>query len=628
MLDKLRSSASTWVMRVLLLALAASFAVWGIGDIFRSRSSNSVATVGDVSITPTELDEQFRREIQLVERRLQQPIDSEQARAFGLLDRALNVLVGRALMNQEIAALGIAIDDTLVASELYKTPAFQNDAGEFDADIYKSVLTANGYTAERYETEIRREIAQQQLLGSIGGEVRAPSVLVDALHRYRGETRSVWLATIPVMPEAVADPDEAAIKAYYDENPDRFTAPEYRKVTYIELSPKTLAGEVAVTEDDLKAEYDARARDFSTPEKRTVEQMSFADRESAEAALKRIRAGEDFLAVAKDAAGQDEEAVELGAVTKGDLLPALADPVFALEENTVSEPIETPLGWHLVRVTAVEEGGKTPLAEVRDEVERSFRERRAYDLLYPRANDVEDELAAGSSFEEIARVMNLTPKTVPALDAEGRDADGEALDGLPASAAFVDAAFATDAGLMSDLVETEAGSYFLLHVDEVTPEALKPLDEVRDQVVAAYKREQAVKVAGERAEAVKAAVEGGATLRDAVAEADAEGTELARIGPIDRNGRSEGAALPANMVADVFAADQGGVAEGRRADGSRLVAVVDEIEEPAPLDDAARERFAESVAQSLGTDLLIQYQQALRNAYPTRVNTQIIQNMY
>lgn len=333
MLDKLRSSASTWVMRVLLLVLAASFAVWGIGDIFRGRSSNTVASVGDASITPAELDEQFRREIQLVERRLQQPIDSEQARAFGLLDRALNVLVGRALMNQEISSLGITVDDTLVAKQLYKTPAFQNSAGKFDPDTYKSVLAANGYTTVRYENEVRREIAQQQLLGSIGADLHAPAVLVDALHRYRGETRRVWMATIPVMPEAVADPDEATVKAYYDEHQDRFTAPEYRKVTYIELSPQTLAGEVKVTEDDLKAEYESRINEFSTPEKRTVEQISFPDEESAEEALKRIRAGEDFLAVAKDAAGQDADAVKLGTVTKDELLGSLADAAFALNKG-------------------------------------------------------------------------------------------------------------------------------------------------------------------------------------------------------------------------------------------------------------------------------------------------------
>lgn len=85
--------------------------------------------------------------------------------------------------------------------------------------------------------------------------------------------------------------------------------------------------------------------------------------------------------------------------------------------------------------------------------------------------------------------------------------------------------------------------------------------------------------------------------------------------------------MPA-MVFNIFSADKGGVAEGVRPDGARLLAVVTDIEEPEPLDDAARKQFAETISRSLGTDLLIQYQEALREAYPTRVNSQVIQNMY
>lgn len=332
--------------------------------------------------------------------------------------------------------------------------------------------------------------------------------------------------------------------------------------------------------------------------------------------------------MAKDAAGQDADAVKLGTVTKDELLGSLADAAFALNKGEVSDPVKTPLGWHLVRVTDITEGHRKPLEEVRDEVERSFRERHAFDLLYPRANEIEDELAAGSSLDEIARVMNLTPKTVPALDSDGRDTDGKVVDGVAASTKFIDTAFATDAGQISDLVETDSGSYFLLRVDEVTPEALKPLDTVRDEVVAAYKHDQAVKIAEERAKAVKAAVEGGSTLPDAIKSVGAEGAELARIGPINRQGEAGGAMLMPAMVFNIFSADKGGVAEGVRPDGARLLAVVTDIEEPEPLDDAARKQFAETISRSLGTDLLIQYQEALREAYPTRVNSQVIQNMY
>ena len=154
MLNQFRTASRHWLFRVFLIALAASFAVWGIGDIFRGRNSTVVAEVGDVEVTPQELDRIYQGEIQRARQIFGPTFDQNMARSMGLLERSVGMAVGDAMIRAETARLGLGVTDDMIARSITEAPAFRGMGGRFDRMVYEQVLARNGYTPATYEASL------------------------------------------------------------------------------------------------------------------------------------------------------------------------------------------------------------------------------------------------------------------------------------------------------------------------------------------------------------------------------------------------------------------------------------------------------------------------------------------
>ena len=161
-------------------------------------------------------------------------------------------------------------------------------------------------------------------------------------------------------------------------------------------------------------------------------------------------------------------------------LPEIAAAAFALAEGGVSKPVESPLGWHILQVTAIEPGLEPSFERVHDELAEDLAMRSAVDSIVSIANELDDELGSGATLEEAAELLGLELRAVPAIDAGGRDPDGEVIDGLPPVGEFIPAAFQTQPGDDNLLNETRDGNYFVVRVDSITPSVVRPLEEVRE----------------------------------------------------------------------------------------------------------------------------------------------------
>lgn len=392
MLQALRSTVGSWVVKILFVLLILSFAVWGIGDIFRGRTDTTVAEVGDVKISTQELDNAFRQELNRLRQMLGGQIDAEQARQLGLVDQTLEQLVQRTLLSQAADEAGLRVSDQLVLSELREEPAFRNQLGQFDPDQFRRILAANQLTEEGYVQILRSEIKRTQLVGAVAAGAQAPAPLVEDLFRRQAERRVAETILVPNATMGdVGVPDDAALAAFHQEKAVRFTAPEYRKLTVALLTADDVAGEIAVSDEDLRAAYDARAAEFQTPERRTVDQVLVQDEETARKIETSLGQGQTLE---EAAAGAGAEVLTLNGLAREDLLGELAEPVFALQEGAVSAPIQSPLGWHVMRVKDVEPGSVQTFEQVRDTLLAELKRDRAVDQVYELANKVEDELPA------------------------------------------------------------------------------------------------------------------------------------------------------------------------------------------------------------------------------------------
>ena len=623
MLQFIRSFVGSWVSKILFVFLILSFGVWGIGDVINSPSTSStVAEVGDVKIDRAELDQEFRRQVERLRPMVGGNLTLEQARQFGLLDQSLSALVQRALYDQAAQDLGISIGDDVIRQRIAEEPAFHNAQGQFDPNQFRAVLRNNQLTEDGYVAILRRELARELAVGGVMAGITAPKPLTEALFRYRNEKRVAEVITLPNTTVGdVGTPDEETVKRYYDDHQVRFTAPEFRALTILRLSPEDVAKDIQVSDEELRAAFDEREDEFGTPERRSIK-MVLVDEEAKADAIANGAKGKGLDDAAKEA-GTD--VIALDDIARGEL-PELGDAAFALAQGSVSEPIRTDLGWHVLSVTEVKPGASKSFEEVREQLLADLRHEKALDSLYSVANRVEDQLASGAPLEEVAQSQGLTLTRVPATDNNGMTPEGRPVENVAALAAILPAAFQQASGTTSSLTEGADNVFHAVRVDSVTPAAAKPLDTVRDEVVTAWQQEERAKRAAAKAEEIASQLKqgAGAAMQDIAGSA---GGTFAVTSPFTRDARGvEG--LPGDLVSRLFAAQPGEVVTGSGPEAQTIARLKEIIPADPAAPDAELAPLTEMVGQGLENDLLAQLGEALRRDYPVQVYPERIEQFF
>jgi peptidyl-prolyl cis-trans isomerase D len=619
MLNVIRKQAGSWIVKVLLLLLVVSFAIWGIGDVFYGGGQNpAVASVGDTEISSQEVSEAFSRAVDALQRQIGTGIDRQQAIQMGLMQRALQDLVGRRLIDLEAHRLGLAVSDDQLRAIVTEDPIFQT-AGRFDRTRFEQLLRANGMTEQDYFASLRQDVLRSTLTGSVVAPASVPSAMVDALYRYRNEERRgqyvmVETAAITDLPE----PDEAALTDIYEADPRRFTAPQYRTLTFVTLAAEDLVEEFMPEEAAIRAAYDERQAEFRTPETRTIEQLLTKDRAVIDRARTLAQEGQGFAEIAKAMAADGVTTDALGEVTRDDLPLGLAEPAFAPAEGEVSQPAESPFGWHLFRASAIKPEQVTPFAEVRDQLAHELALAEAHERLPAVANQLDDELAAGATLAAAAEAVGLATRTVAEIDPQGRTPDGKPAEGLPAGPEFLAAAFETAEGEPSLLQETDEGAYFVVQVDRIVETRLKPLDEVRAEVVEIWQGQERERRARELAQAVRQEI----AERGSIGVVARDRKLIVRqVAPIKRQGGDKD--VERSVVAALFATTPGNLVEqpAKIANGFAVVMTDAVIPANPAADPTGLAQLRQQLEGEVQGDLLMQYQAALERAHTVEIDT-------
>ena len=615
MLQAIRSRASGIVVQILFGLLIVTFALWGIGDIFRGRAADtSVATVGDEKIDANEVQAALRRQVDRMRQMTNSTLTEEQIKELDLVNTTMNEVVNQHLLDLEAKRLGLAVNDDAVRQAIVDNPAFHGASGQFDRNIYLQLLQANRMTDQQYESLLRSDMIRNRIVATVTDGAGAPAPLVDALWQSRGERRVATAILVP--PTAVGTlptPDAAALEKFYDAHKDQFMVPERRSFTVALIDQSHYMAGIKIPDDQVKAAYDKRQDEFVEPEKRDLQQILVQDEAKAKAAAAAIAGGKDFAAVAKEN-GESAAAMNLGALTHADMPGELGKAVFALKPGAVTPPIKDSFGWHIVKVLSATPERTAPFDSVKSKIANEMAQAQAADQVAKIANSVDDALAGGASVKDLVAKFGLKTLTVADIDAEGHDPSGKAVK-LPAPG-IVKTAFATSIGQPSDLKELNDQGYYMVAVDKVAPAAPRPLAEVHDKVVAAWQ-------AGERATRLAKlgqdyadAVNKGQKLGDLAA---LHGLKTFTTQPLSRYEANK--ELPPDVTAKLFTAKQGQAVTGSEGDKGVVVATVTTILPPDPAKATAqKEAIAREIEQTTKGDLLSQYEQSLRARYPVSVN--------
>jgi peptidyl-prolyl cis-trans isomerase D len=619
MLETLRKGTGSWMVKILLGLLVMSFAAWGIGDIFTGGGDTSVAQVGDTKISPNQYRDAYQNRVRQMSARFGKQLNNDEARQLGIGEQTLQQLVTSALWDEAANKFGLAVPDSVVGADIRNNRAFQDEAGNFNKLQYEGVLRNAGMNPAYYEQLTRGEMKRQQLLGAMVSGAIAPRRMAETLYRYREEKRVAEIVVIANSTISdIPTPDTAALTKFHDEQKTRYTAPEYRTLTWLTLTAEDLVDDVVVTEEEIKADYDTRIDEFTIIETRDLDQLQYATEEDALAAHKLLMAGAKFEEVSKDPKNRLGDNIALGLKLATELPEATRKAVFAAPPNTVTEPVKSLFGWHIYRVKTIVPGSVKTLAEVHSVIQTTLKLNKAGELVYDQSTRLEDELAGGSSLQDAAQRFDLKLMTAAAVDAGGKDAAGKDV-GLPKVPEFINTAFSTEEGADPRLVESSNGSYFMVRVDGITAPAVRPLETVREAVVTDWTAQQRNDAAGKKAAAmVKVLKDGG----DFKAEADKLGLTIKETKPVGRFRAETEPDMSFDLLTAMFKARVGGMVTAPNQAGTvHVVARVKTVIAAVPGKNAKLvEAMQAQLRGGISGDIMEQYRAVLQKDYKVTVN--------
>lgn len=359
----------------------------------------------------------------------------------------MDQLVSQAVLASEADQRGIRIPDEELFEAQRKRPEFQQD-GKYSRDFFRQYVTRRFGSVDTYLTLAADGMAVERLQGLFKASVHVPESEVKDAWKYQTDLVDLTYVAFPIADaraevklgdaeiQAFAAKEPARIQKFYEENAARYDQPKKVRARHILARIEGTDGDAA--------------------------------KKRIDAAIERLEKGEDFAKVAAEVSDDESTKAnggDLGVVSTGQVDAAFAKAALELDAGKLSAPVQTPSGWHVIKVEEVIPAKQIPLADVRDDIARELLVAdRAAALVKGKA---EAALAAARSGKSL---LDLYPQPKPAVEAaENRPAMPEvkaalALNGNPVAAQQTNAFPASapevyglpgSAALMKDAVAAE-----------------------------------------------------------------------------------------------------------------------------------------------------------------------------
>src|SRR3954453_826244 len=280
MLRGMRKASSNWlgktIMAVVMGVLIISFGVWGIADIFRGFGQSTLAKIGRTEISTEQFRQIYTDKLKELGRQSGRPLNMDQARAFGLERQVLQQTIAEAARGEEARRMGLGQSEAETMRMIYNDPNFKGLGGQFDPARFQAVIRQFGYSEQRYLAEQRRVSLRRQIAGTISAGFEPPKVLIEALTRFQNEQRSIDYIKLDAAQAGTIDPPSPeTLAGYFDDHKTQFRAPEYRKISFVAVTPEDIGKWSQVSDEDAKKIFEERRDKLSTPERRQVSQIVF-----------------------------------------------------------------------------------------------------------------------------------------------------------------------------------------------------------------------------------------------------------------------------------------------------------------------------------------------------------------
>jgi peptidyl-prolyl cis-trans isomerase D len=598
MISILRTFTKSWIFQGVLVLLIASFAVYGLRDVFGSHQTNAVIVAGGRTFT----DQDFKRDFENYKRSYseQNPGQSFTSDDFvnsGQYMAMIDQLADETGLNAWLDVVGVRPSAKLIADQLVKSPTFFNAVtGRFDPVAYHNTLAQNGLDEKTFQQELSDQIATAQYGDAALAGVKAPRIAAAVEAAFTTQTRDASFFILS--PDTVAKPgapSDAELQAFYKDHTKDLTIPELRQAELVKFDPVEIAAGIPADEDALKKMYAAQQSSLGTPEQRSFVEVTAPNTNAANAISSALKAG-----AAPDAAASANggKVITYQAKTQTDVPDSkIAAAAFAMKAGDVSGPVTGDFATGVIKLTDVKPGAIPSYDNVRAKLLASYQQAKAADKINQIVNDFQKAHDAGEPFDTTVQKMGLKVIQLPAMTAEGHTGNQQ-ID-YARFPNVVKAIYDLQVNQSSDVEEMGGGQYYALKLVSDKPAGPPPFDQMKPDLIKFWTMDKV-------ATAVAAAADQAQTRLNAGDKFEKVAADLhVSIQPVTGVDRADTAKkLNPAMVAHLFMAKPG---ETFQAAADRLHVAIGRLDavhqaDPAASNTAAtamRGQFSNSFSQDL-----------------------------
>jgi peptidyl-prolyl cis-trans isomerase D len=525
MLQNIRDNSQGWIAKTIIGIIVALLALTGVDAIFTSSSnSQNAAAVNGEKITTVELNQAVEMQRRQLLQQLGRDFDASLLDEKLLRESALNGLVERAVLLQGAKDAKFAFSQQALDQLILQTPEFLVD-GKFSAERFDQVIRQLGYNRLQFRQMLEQEMLIGQLRAGLANSGFVTDEQVQAFASLEKQTRDFATLTLQADLDAVVLSDDD-IKAYYEAQASEFMTPEQVVLEYVELNKAAFFDQVEVSAEALQTAYENEIANLAEQRRAAhilLEVNDTLNDEQAQAKLvevqKRLEQGEDFATLAKelsDDSGSAGEGGDLGFAGPGVYDPAFEEALYALDKNAVSAPVRSEFGWHLIKLLDVQAPEVPSFASLEEKLQRDLKARQVEQRFVEVAKELEDSAFEASDLAQPAQELGLEVKLTEAFGRQGGS------EGLSANRQVIQAAFSDEVledGSNSSVIELDPDTVVVVRVKEHSKPEQLPLEQVQDSIRDQLTKVRASEAVKAKGEALLTALRSGQTP---IEQADAE----------------------------------------------------------------------------------------------------------